>query len=102
MDTQFFTLDMLKTLAGIVAAVILVVQFSKNPVDWIYSKICKLFGIEVDKFPTQILTVIVSEILLFMVMFFTNQLDLLSIFLTSINGLVISGAAMKSFESITK
>jgi hypothetical protein len=101
-DNQFFTLDMLRTLAGIVAAVILVVQFTKNPVDWLYSKICKLFKIQVDKFPTQILTVIVSEILLFMVMFFTNQLDLLSIFLTSINGLVISGAAMKSFESMTK
>jgi len=102
MDTQFFTLDMLKTLAGIVAAVILVVQFTKNPVDWIYSKICKLFKVQVDKFPTQILTVIVSEILLFMVMFFTNQLDPLSIFLTTINGLVISAAAMKSFESMTK
>jgi len=101
-DNQFFTLDMLRTLAGIVAAVILVVQFTKNPVDWLYSKICKLFKIQVDKFPTQILTVIVSEILLFMVMFFTNQLDLLNIFLTSINGLVISGAAMKSFESMTK
>jgi len=103
MDGQFFTLDILTTLAGLVACVLLIVQFSKNPVDWIYNKICKLFKIQADKFPTQIWVVIVSEFLFFSVMFFTGELNsLVDYFLTSINGLVLSAAGCKSFEAMTK
>jgi hypothetical protein len=102
MENQFFDLEMLKSLAGIVAAVLLIIQFTKNPVDFIFGKICKLLKLQVQKFPTAILVVFVSEILLFTVMYFQNQLDLLNVFLTSINGLVVSAAAMKSFESMVK
>jgi hypothetical protein len=103
MDTQFFTIDVLKTLAGIVAAIILVVQFTKNPLDVIYNKICGLFKIQSSGFPTQLWTVILSELMLFSVMYFSGQLNSnMDVFLTSINALICAASAMKAFESMEK
>jgi hypothetical protein len=103
MDNQFFTVDILTTIAGLVVAILLIVQFLKSPVDLIYNKICKLFKVESNGFPTQVLVVILSEIMLYSVMYFTSQLNSnVDIFLTSINGLVTAAAAMKSYESMTK
>ena len=101
MDTQFFTIDILTTIAGLVAAIILIVQFTKNPLDWIYNKICKKFNIETNGFPTQLWVVILSEAMLYSVMHFTGQLNSkMDIFLTSINALVICAASLKAYESM--
>lgn len=104
MDNQFFTIDILTTIAGLVVAILLIVQFLKNPVDLIYNKIYKLlFKQDANGFPTQLLVVILSELMLFSVMYFTCQLNSnMDIFLTSINGLVVAASSMKVFESMVK
>jgi hypothetical protein len=99
MDSQFFTIDILATLTGLVACIMILIQHSKGIIDIIYNKICK----KTDGFPTQALVVIISEIMLFLVMFFQGKLDSnLAIFLTAINGLVTATVAIKSYDSIAK
>jgi hypothetical protein len=101
MDGQFFTLDTLATITSLVAAIMLIVQFSKGIIDFVYNKICGLFKYETNGFSTQAWVVIVSEIMFFLVMYFQGNLDSnLSIFLTAINGLVVATACMKSYEAI--
>jgi len=104
MDTnQFFDLTMLATLPGITAGVLLVVQFTKNIIDFIILYLCNMLRIPIEKFPTSTWVVIISEAMLFTVTYFTNgSLDVKTIFITSLNGLIVAGSGMKVFESMTK
>lgn len=102
MPNEFFTLQMLSSIAGIVIAVVLVVQMFKGLVDNIFSFVAKkIFKINNYTLPTKYLTVIVSEVLFFLAQYYTIKLDGATIFLTFLNGLVISAAAMKSFDSLS-
>jgi hypothetical protein len=101
MDGQFFTLETLSSIAGMIAAIMVITQFSKGALDLLFKKICSYFKYEVDSFPTKLWVVLLSEIILFLVLNFNGQITSnLDIFLASINGLVLAGVSMESYDAL--
>jgi hypothetical protein len=98
---QFFTLDILSSIAGMVAAIMLITQFTKGGMDFIFNQLCKGCGLTTNGIPTQLWVVVLSECLLFTVMYFNYALpDRQSIFIAAINGLVLAGVAMESYNAL--
>jgi len=103
MDGQFFTLETLSSIAGMVAAIMVITQFSKGALDLLFKKICSYFKYEVDSFPTKLWVVLLSESILFSVLNFNGQIaSNLDIFLASINGLILAGVSMESYDALQK
>jgi hypothetical protein len=101
MPTEFFTLDVLSTIAGMISAIVLFTQFTKGGADFVYNKICSLLKIESDGFPTKLWTVILAEGILFLTMYFNGLITSnLEIFLAGINGLVLAGISMGSYDAL--
>jgi len=93
---NFITIQNLSTISGLVLVVVLLVQNFKGIIDTIFDK---YFNIS---FPTKYLTFIVSEILLFTSKYFlsTDFHNGEEIFITFINGCILSGISSKSVEAL--
>jgi hypothetical protein len=83
---EYLTWEFLATFAGAVAAVTLIVQFLKLPVDKVW------------KVPTRFVVFLIALIILFAVMFFTDTATPEKAALTVLNAIVVTMAAMGAYE----
>lgn len=95
-DFEFLSIDMLTTPAGLVIAVSLLTQFTKDIID------------KVNKIPTKYVVYAYAEILMFAMVLITKEVSrfqcgdwLSQIVVVILNGMVVAMASMKSFEEIT-
>jgi len=87
---NFMTWEFLGTMAGAISATTLIVQFIKIPLDKIW------------KIPTRYVVYIIALIILFLVEFFTGHIALERSILIMLNAIVISMAAMGTYEATFK
>jgi hypothetical protein len=98
---QFFTLASISDIIGMVACIMLVTQFTKGGADLILNTICKAFGVTANGVPTKVWVVVLSEGIIFATLYFNYALpDTVSIFLAAVNGLVLAGIAMESYNAL--
>lgn len=83
---EYFTWEFLGTMAGAVAAVTLIVQFLKLGVDKVW------------RIPTRYIVLLISLIVLFAVLYFTDVITPEKIVLTVLNSFVVATAAMGTYE----
>lgn len=81
-----FTWAQLATVAGATAAVLLIVQLLKLPLDRVW------------KLPTRIVVYLISLIILLLATAFTEGLTLQTAILTAVNAVIVALAAMGSYE----
>ncbi len=87
---EFLTWEYLGTFAGVVAAVTMIVQFLKLPMDRVW------------KIPTRFLVFIIALVLLFTVQYFTGEITADVAALTIINAVVVTMAALGTYEVTVK
>jgi len=87
---NFMTWEFLGTMAGAISATTLIVQFIKIPLDKIW------------KIPTLYVVYIIALIILFLVEFFTGHITLERSILIMLNAIVVSMAAMGTYEATFK
>ena len=83
---QPFTWEQLATIAGATAAVVLIVQFLKLPLDHIW------------KIPTRIVVYIMALVILLIATAFTTGLTPQSAILTAVNAFIVALSAMGAYE----
>lgn len=86
LPTEPFTWAQLATIAGATAAVLLIVQLLKLPLDKVW------------KIPTRIVVYIISLILLLLATMFTDGLTVQTGLLTAVNAVIVALAAMGAYE----
>lgn len=86
LPTEPFTWAQLATIAGATAAVLLIVQLLKLPLDKVW------------KIPTRIVVYLISLILLLLANLFTDGITLQSGILTAVNAVIVALAAMGAYE----
>ena len=86
LPTEPFTWAQLATIAGATAAVLLIVQLLKLPLDRVW------------KIPTRIVVYIISLILLLLATLFTDGLTVQTGLLTAVNAVIVALAAMGAYE----
>ena len=99
---EFFTLESISNIVGMVAVIMVITQFTKGAMDVIVNGCAKVCGVAYTAgVPTKLWVVVLSEAILFTVSFFNYQLvDNVALFLTAINGLVLAGIAMESYTAL--
>ena len=99
---EFFTLESISNIVGMVAVIMVITQFTKGAMDVLVNGCAKACGqVYTAGVPTKLWVVILSEAILFTVSFFNYQLvDNVALFLTAINGLVLAGIAMESYTAL--
>lgn len=96
--TQLYTWDMLRNVAGMAAAVVLITQFTKGTVDIIYDKICALLKYPSNGFPTRPWVAVVSEVVILLTLYFNGEIvDGKSLWLALVNGLALATVAILSY-----
>jgi hypothetical protein len=83
---EFLTWSYLATFAGAVAAVTLIVQFLKLPMDKVW------------KIPTRFIVFLIALIILFAVLFFTDVITPEKAALTVLNAIVVTMASLGAYE----
>ena len=83
---EYLTWEYLGTFAGVVAAVVLIVQFLKLPLDKVW------------KIPTRYIVYVIAALILFAVQAFTGTLTTENIVLTLLNAVVVAMAAMGTYD----
>ena len=86
LPTEPFTWSQLATIAGATAAVLLIVQLLKLPLDKVW------------KIPTRIVVYIIALILLLLATLFTDGLTVQTGILTAVNSVIVALAAMGAYE----
>lgn len=86
LPTEPFTWAQLATIAGATAAVLLIVQLLKLPLDRVW------------KIPTRIVVYVISLILLLLATLFTDGLTVQTGLLTAVNAVIVALAAMGAYE----
>lgn len=86
LPTEPFTWAQLATIAGATAAVLLIVQLLKLPMDKVW------------KIPTRIVVYVISLILLLLATLFTDGLTVQTGLLTAVNAVIVALAAMGAYE----
>ena len=86
LPTEPFTWAQLATIAGATAAVLLIVQLLKLPLDKVW------------KIPTRIVVYIIALILLLLATLFTDGLTVQTGLLTAVNAVIVALAAMGAYE----
>ena len=86
LPTEPFTWAQLATIAGATAAVLLIVQLLKLPLDKVW------------KIPTRIVVYVISLILLLLATLFTDGLTVQTGLLTAVNAVIVALAAMGAYE----
>lgn len=92
--TDFLTWEYLGTMTGVVAVVVLIIQFTKAPLDII---VLKIFGKEA-RLPTRLVVWILSFIILIVAAYFTGRLTINYIVLSLFNAIIIAWTAMGAYE----
>lgn len=92
--TDFLTWEYLGTMTGVVAVVVLIIQFTKAPLDII---VLKIFGKEA-RLPTRLVVWILSFIILIVAAYFTGKLTINYIVLSLCNAIIIAWTAMGAYE----
>lgn len=87
MGDNFITFDMLQNFATLATVLVILTQFTKDLVD------------KVVKFPTRYLVFIYAEIILFANLTRAGTWSIQAVVTTIINGIFVTLAAMKAFES---
>lgn len=94
-EFQFITIDMLKNPMGLVIAVCLLTQFTKELID------------KIKRIPTKYIVYIYAEILMFAMLFLTQDVSqfgwkewLAEAIVVILNGIIVAMACMKSYEEI--
>lgn len=88
LPTEPFTWAQLATIAGATAAVLLIVQLLKLPLDRVW------------KVPTRIVVYVISLILLLLANLFTDGITVQTGLLTAVNAVIVALAAMGAYEMI--
>jgi lipid-A-disaccharide synthase-like uncharacterized protein len=83
---EYFTWEFLGTMAGAVAAVTLIVQFLKLPIDQVW------------KIPTRYIVFAISLLILFIVLYFTDVITPEKVALTILNAFVVAMASMGAYD----
>ena len=93
---QFVTIENLSTMSGLILVVILLVQNFKDIVDNIFTKVFD------RTLSTKYLVFVISQVLLFLSKYFlgTDFHNGEEIFITLINGCILSGVSYKSVETL--
>lgn len=86
LPSEPFTWAQLATIAGATAAVLLIVQLLKLPLDKVW------------KIPTRIVVYIIALIILMLATFFTDGITVQTGLLTAINAIIVALAAMGAYE----
>ena len=86
LPTEPFTWAQLATIAGATAAVLLIVQLLKLPLDKVW------------KVPTRIVVYVISLIILLLATLFTDGITLQTGLLTAVNAVIVALAAMGAYE----
>lgn len=86
LPTEPFTWQQLATIAGATAAVLLIVQLLKLPIDKVW------------KIPTRIVVYVISLIILLLATLFTDGLTVQTGLLTAVNSVIVALAAMGAYE----
>ena len=86
LPTEPFTWAQLATIAGATAAVLLIVQLLKLPLDKVW------------KIPTRIVVYVISLIILLLATLFTDGITLQTGLLTAVNAVIVALAAMGAYE----
>ena len=86
LPTEPFTWAQLATIAGATAAVLLIVQMLKLPLDKVW------------KIPTRIVVYVISLVILLLATLFTDGLTLQTGILTAVNAVIVALAAMGAYE----
>ena len=86
LPTEPFTWAQLATIAGATAAVLLIVQLLKLPIDKVW------------KIPTRIVVYVISLIILLLATLFTDGLTVQTGLLTAVNAAIVALAAMGAYE----
>lgn len=86
LPTEPFTWAQLATIAGATAAVLLIVQMLKLPIDKVW------------KIPTRIVVYVISLIILLLATLFTDGLTVQTGILTAVNSVIVALAAMGAYE----
>lgn len=86
LPTEPFTWAQLATIAGATAAVLLIVQMLKLPIDKVW------------KIPTRIVVYVISLIILLLATLFTDGLTVQTGILTAVNAVIVALAAMGAYE----
>ena len=86
LPTEPFTWAQLATIAGATAAVLLIVQLLKLPLDKVW------------KIPTRIVVYVISLILLLLANLFTDGITVQTGLLTAVNAVIVALAAMGAYE----
>lgn len=87
---EFITLKFLGTFAGVVAVVLLIVQFLKLPLDKVW------------KIPTRMIVWLISLIVLFSLGLIQDTITPETAFLTVLNSIVVTVSALGSYEITIK
>ena len=86
LPTEPFTWAQLATIAGATAAVLLIVQLLKLPLDKVW------------KIPTRIVVYVISLIILLLATLFTDGITVQTGLLTAVNAVIVALAAMGAYE----
>ena len=86
LPSEPFTWAQLATIAGATAAVLLIVQLLKLPLDKVW------------KIPTRIVVYVIALIILMLATFFTDGITVQTGLLTAINAIIVALAAMGAYE----
>lgn len=86
LPTEPFTWAQLATIAGATAAVLLIVQLLKLPLDRVW------------KVPTRIVVYLISLVLLLLANLFTDGITVQTGLLTAVNAVIVALAAMGAYE----
>ena len=86
LPTEPFTWAQLATIAGATAAVLLIVQLLKLPMDKVW------------KIPTRIVVYVISLIILLLATLFTDGITVQTGLLTAVNAVIVALAAMGAYE----
>ncbi len=96
---DYITFDMLRNFAGLVTMLVILTQFTKDPVDWLWNKLWKV----TTGFPTRYLVFIYAEAFLCTFVVMDKQTALIPAWITAfLNGIIVTLAAMKSYESVVQ
>jgi len=87
---DYITWELLGTFYGVVAVVVLIVEFLKLPLDKVW------------KIPTRYLVWFISFLILVAIEFFTGILEARRLFLLFLNSIVVAMAAIGAYESVVK
>jgi hypothetical protein len=92
---KFFTWEYLGSLAGAVAVVLLIIQFTKVPIDRV---ILRIFG-QSFRLPTRLLVFLLALVILITAAYFLGTLTMETAVISIFNAVLVAWTAMGAYET---